>query len=392
MMAATNLAFALTGVLTILYLLYRWALPKPLPGIPYNEEATKKVLGDLPNLIDALKNGSDLGKWLREQNRKANSHISQIFLRPFEKPIVLIADHREARDMMVNRTQDFDRSVQVRQLFLPLLGRAQITLPTGSVWKHTRRISQDTMSPKFLREAVAPTIHQGCRRFIELWNMKAEMAQGHAFDAETDIYNTALDSVLAFTYGESYPYSGTETQIESLRGVFRQNSKTLAGTDASVEFPHVDIAEELTGMSRLCAAVEEVQSTGVPYWAWMYKKRTSSFKNLVKIKDQGIRREISKAVARFEQFESGDTQDSERTAVDFMIRREAAMAAKEDRAPNFYSDRIQDEVSCSLILPLLLLCFRPCFLPCFLPLFLRFSCKSPPPRCYTQNTNIRARF
>lgn len=41
----------LGAVLVLVYALYRAALPKPIPGIPYHEASAKSVLGDAPALI-----------------------------------------------------------------------------------------------------------------------------------------------------------------------------------------------------------------------------------------------------------------------------------------------------------------------------------------------------
>ena len=42
----------LVGTLaTCLYVIYRAILPNPLPGIPYNEDASKKVFGDVPEMM-----------------------------------------------------------------------------------------------------------------------------------------------------------------------------------------------------------------------------------------------------------------------------------------------------------------------------------------------------
>lgn len=39
------------GVVLVLYLLYRAALPRPFPDIPYNRGAASKLFGDVPELI-----------------------------------------------------------------------------------------------------------------------------------------------------------------------------------------------------------------------------------------------------------------------------------------------------------------------------------------------------
>jgi hypothetical protein len=40
-------------ILAVGYYLYRAALPKPIPGIPYNEASAKRILGDAPGAIEA---------------------------------------------------------------------------------------------------------------------------------------------------------------------------------------------------------------------------------------------------------------------------------------------------------------------------------------------------
>jgi hypothetical protein len=42
------------------YTVYRWLLPKPIPGIPHNRKATKSVLGDIPDLMEHLKHSKTI--------------------------------------------------------------------------------------------------------------------------------------------------------------------------------------------------------------------------------------------------------------------------------------------------------------------------------------------
>ena len=39
------------AALIILYVLYRAALPKPLKGIPYNQDAAGRLFGDVPEMM-----------------------------------------------------------------------------------------------------------------------------------------------------------------------------------------------------------------------------------------------------------------------------------------------------------------------------------------------------
>lgn len=44
-----------TSVLAVLYIGYRAALPKPLPGIPYDHDAAKKLFGDVPEMMSYVR-------------------------------------------------------------------------------------------------------------------------------------------------------------------------------------------------------------------------------------------------------------------------------------------------------------------------------------------------
>jgi hypothetical protein len=46
----------LTSVAFSLRLLYRLALPRPIPGIPYNEASARKLLGDVSGMTSHIKN------------------------------------------------------------------------------------------------------------------------------------------------------------------------------------------------------------------------------------------------------------------------------------------------------------------------------------------------
>lgn len=57
-MAAFMSAYSIlfwTIVLAVVYIGYRAALPKPLPGIPYNQDAAGKLLGDVPEMMGYVK-------------------------------------------------------------------------------------------------------------------------------------------------------------------------------------------------------------------------------------------------------------------------------------------------------------------------------------------------
>jgi len=151
----------------LFYGLYRWALPKPIPGIPHNAAAAKHILGDVPSLLEGIGRTGEFNLWLLEQASKLGSPLFQVLIRPLGKPIVVLADFREAQDMLMRR-KDFDRSSLVADLLEGAGPKHHIIMKTGPEWKQHRRLLQDLMSPQFLNEVAAPTVYAGVMRLIKL--------------------------------------------------------------------------------------------------------------------------------------------------------------------------------------------------------------------------------
>jgi hypothetical protein len=87
-----------TGTLFLAtFLLYRWLLPKPIPGVPYNHEATTSLLGDIPSMMEHIKTHKMLTDWMVAHTQKHDSPIVQLFTNLFGRPIVLISDYRETQ-------------------------------------------------------------------------------------------------------------------------------------------------------------------------------------------------------------------------------------------------------------------------------------------------------
>lgn len=64
-------------ILVIFRSVYLRAFPKPLPGIPYDTEAAKTLLGD----ISTLKNDPDgLAKWCSRHLNRMGSPVAQVCL------------------------------------------------------------------------------------------------------------------------------------------------------------------------------------------------------------------------------------------------------------------------------------------------------------------------
>ncbi|KAJ9307438.1 hypothetical protein DTO217A2_3120 [Paecilomyces variotii] len=347
MLTATTVAIAL-ALVVMFYFGYISAFPRPLPGIPYNAVSVNRFLGDIPDMLTQVSKTGDVVAWLRDQNIKSESVISQIFIRPMGKPVLLVSDYEECRDVMLNRIKDFDRTSLTAEMFSGLLNRQQFTLKTGPEWKFHRRLVQDTMTPAFLRGVAAPSIYASSQRFVELWQIKERLAAGRPFSATDDIFHLTLDAVLAFSFGPKFPHNATKPQIQRLEDVLittSHSNEQEAEKDQAVDFPHAEINQAIESMLELGDAMEQVKSAPSPRMKWWYVKVTPKFKRRMRIKDSCIRREIEKAVeARRQSQHSNSGRAWEQSAVDRIVDREESHAQKERRKLNFFSTAVMDEV------------------------------------------------
>lgn len=166
----TMAAIIIVGVLAaLLYGLYQWLLPKPLPGIPYNEAAAKSLFGDVPSLVKEVSKTGDFAEFIRKQSKKHNSPIAQVFMKPFGKPTLLVCDFREAQDVLLHRGKEFDRSSFVGEVFDGAGKDHHIAKQTGPEWKARRKLLQDLMSPTFLNNVAAPAVYASSLNVLRLW-------------------------------------------------------------------------------------------------------------------------------------------------------------------------------------------------------------------------------
>ena len=99
---ATPTAVAATSSLFLAaFLFYRWLLPTPIPGIPFNPEALKSLFGDIPSLLEHLKTSKTISTWVVSHSIRHNAPMVQVFANPFGKPWVVINDVREGQVRVV---------------------------------------------------------------------------------------------------------------------------------------------------------------------------------------------------------------------------------------------------------------------------------------------------
>lgn len=330
-------AIVVVGLLVALfYGLYQWLLPKPLPGIPYNEASAKSLFGDIPGLVKEVSKTGDFADYISKQSKKHNSPIAQIFMKPFGKPTLVVCDFKEAQDVLLHRGKEFDRSAFVGELFQGAGKGHHIAKRTEPEWKARRKLLQDLMSPSFLHSVAAPAIYASSLNVLKLWELKADLADGRPFSASKDIFHAALDAVMAFAFGQGYKENATSSQTELMEGLERSKIAT-GGQDVPVEFPSAKLGRVISSILALTAAVERVRGAASMTLNWWFITREASYKKAMKNKDDAIHEELEKAVQARKQNGQGENDTWVRSAVDHMVDREARSAEKEGRQPEPHS-------------------------------------------------------
>lgn len=149
----------IVGAVSLLYLVYQWALPKPLPNIPYNAEAVKTILGDAAEIAKLRKNGGRPRTWFGQQAAKHNSPLVQVFLAPLSKPMLILSDFRECQDILLRRGKEFDRGDRNNAALGGVIANHHIGMQTSSPqFKANRELVKDLMTPHFLNTV---SLYQG---------------------------------------------------------------------------------------------------------------------------------------------------------------------------------------------------------------------------------------
>jgi hypothetical protein len=135
MISETNSLVILSIVSSLVYALYLAILPRPIAGIPHNASAARRILGDVPSALRCRKENHEMSGFVTDQLVKLNNPVIQLFLRPFGKPWVVVADFREAHDVLLRRSREFDRSDFFSNLFTATMPACQVQMRTGEEWK-----------------------------------------------------------------------------------------------------------------------------------------------------------------------------------------------------------------------------------------------------------------
>ncbi|KAL7787156.1 cytochrome P450 [Trichoderma ceciliae] len=343
----------LTVFISVVFLLqlYRLALPKPIPGIPYNESSARRILGDVPVMRQHVSEsqGRSFATWLLASAKSLDAPLIQVFLKPFKQPVLILCDVRETRDLMLHR-KDFDRSSNTGDKVKGIAPDHHLRLRTNEVWKSHRRLIQDLMTPSFLHNVAGPVIHQNAIDLLELWRLKARIADGRPFEAGTDMNHAVLDAVMSFAFGERFKETATRPTLEIMEELGEasiQNIKNTGSSDEPLQFPTARVPDILQAITDLSATIGEVRGAMPASLAWALIMRKPHVKKATRIKEDYFMKELKNAVSLLNDNDGG----KEWSAVHHMILRERSFALKEGRQPEYFSRVMFDEIFGSCILP-----------------------------------------
>ncbi|KAI1843859.1 hypothetical protein JX266_009915 [Neoarthrinium moseri] len=326
------------GVVSLVYLAYQWALPKPLPGIPYNKEAVKSILGDAAEIRELKKRGGRPRTWFGQQNAKHNSPLVQAFLAPLSKPMLILSDFREAQDILLRRGKEFDRGGRNLAALGGVIPNHHIGMRTSDPqFKANRELVKDLMTPNFLNTVSAPEIHSNALKFIDLWRLKASKANGRPFQGDQDINVVAFDIIKVVALGEGDSQSMTELYQEVVRKTDFETQHPDS-KDAAFEFPENLPNEDLLSHQVQQEAIGQSVTTPSPALFHKFNNRKAHMQEAYGIKMRMLEKQIGLAIKR------NEAGEEVKSALDYMIKREINAAKKAGRQPVFDSPYMYDEL------------------------------------------------
>ncbi|KAK5997603.1 Cytochrome P450 monooxygenase TRI13 [Cladobotryum mycophilum] len=326
-------------IIAAIGLLYRALLPKPIPGIPYKKSSARRILGDAPDVLRWNKETKEIWSYIRNLAIELDSPVIQVFMRPLGKPWVILCDFREAQDIQMYRSNDFDRARVLEDIFGSLLPNCHVWMPSNDKFKAHRNLIRDTMSPAFLNGVVGPVIHAKTQSMLTLWRERARLAQGRPFEGDHDLFRATLDVILSATFELEAGSIAAQTKLLS-----RLDTIALpADVDTPVEFPTAKDPQEFTSIRSLLDSVEIALNSPFPTahlsFALNFYPELSSAR---KYKDGMIAERVQRAWKKFG--ENADQDDKVACAVDLLIQRQAQMAKKENRNLGYDVQAIKGEL------------------------------------------------
>ncbi|KAK7754519.1 hypothetical protein SLS62_003539 [Diatrype stigma] len=337
--ASPSSAFYFTVIAIVLYITYRSALPKPLPGIPHNEDSARRILGDVPYFLEILREGGRPRDFWADLGRKKNSAVTQYFPGPFFGPVVILSDFREAQDLLTRRSKEIDRGSLGTMMFAGVGEHHFVSMnSTHPNYYTSRGLQKDLMAPGYLNALSGPIVYGNVMSLIDLWKFKAKVANGRPFKAIKDLESLTADSIFESAMGITGDDRNVERTLQQLK---TEDLSRFTSNDTDSVFPFPEYVPQ--GLLQTIVVIAEVTgrfpTAPVLRLHWPLNNLRPHVRKAHRERREIIQGYIDRAVEK-RQREGPPAQA--KTALDILITRELANAEKAGRAPAFQSPIFND--------------------------------------------------
>ncbi|CAG9945149.1 unnamed protein product [Clonostachys rosea f. rosea IK726] len=322
-----TLIYGLAGVSSVLIvaMIWRALYPKPYPGIPYNEEAANRILGDIPDLMAVINETQEFSHALfAVTTQKLGVPIAQILFPGVRKPLVIVEDPREIEDIVLRRNREFDKAPMGVDAFQPMFPHSTVSQFTTPELKAQKRLWADVMSTEFLRKTAASNMHQSTLEMLDLWRLKAStIYKDKPFNTADDFANATLDVIWIALVGETAGL--TKFEIEKLQN--EVDGKSIEHLD----LPRGAFVKE--EIHYVAEAITRNSNSPSPKWAQRLEMLTPRYRKFRATVTHEINLAMRKALDRFERLEVGSLEDGEEDTcmMDLVLRRRVMEARKANR-------------------------------------------------------------
>lgn len=304
-------------------------MPKPYPGIPYNQESIGRITGDIPNLMPIIEATNEFSTTLfTVTTQKLGVPIAQLLFPGIRKPMIIIEDPREIEDIMVRRNKEFDKGTMAVDMFGPMFPNATVAQYTTPELKAQKRLWQDVMNTEFLRKAAAPNIHKAALELVDLWRLKAaSVYRDQAFEVHDDLKDAALDAIWVAVVGEEPGLT---------RHTARNLQKQLAGDKLPDNEPAPRGAFLKEEVRYIGATISRNSNHPLPKWAQIFETFTPRYRKFRRTILSGVGLVMMKAVERFQLLETGQLESDalDQCMLDLVLRRQILEARKAGKTPS----------------------------------------------------------
>lgn len=340
MASSTALALVLAACcIALTFLIRNYAYPRPLPGIPYHHESANRILGDIPGLIVHFRKHQTRTDWVAQQCVELDSPIVQLFLKPFGRPFVVIADHWEGEDILARRFLEFDRSRIMGDLFGGVVPNATIVQSSDHVFKSKRKLWSDTMSLGFQHDVVAPLVQTAAQDLCAVIRQKVRLTKEHPFEIGGDVSAAVFDSVWATFVGE-------DGGVNKASNRFLSDLISIdlpADMDEGVEMPASPMPLIFKAIQTISNGLHALPSSPFPNLHGRILPYLPSQRSAYALKDELILDRIAKGRTRHAN--GVHSVGGMKSGLDIIASKEAAVATREGRPIKHKEDlELRDEI------------------------------------------------